>query len=91
VVSGPYIENGRWAVELKRKHTDIAEFLFEKLKNGGKDSGVAELVSKAFQEKLEILVNAEAIDAYQSNNEFLKFLTDFLSGKPFWLERTQTG
>ena len=91
VVSGPYIENGRWAVELKRKHTDIAEFLFEKLKSGGKDSGVAELVSKAFQEKLEILVNAEAIDAYQSNNEFLEFLTDFLSGKPFWLERTQTG
>jgi tRNA nucleotidyltransferase (CCA-adding enzyme) len=88
VISGPYIAGGRWAVELKRRHTDIAEFLFEKLKNGGKDSGVAELVSKALQEKLEILVNAEAIDVYQSNKEFCEFLTDFLSGKPFWLKRT---
>jgi len=89
VVSGPFIEDGRWVVELEREQTDITEFLFEKLKNGGKDSGVAELVSKAFREKLEILVNAEAIDVYQSNKEFLEFLTEFLSGKPFWVESTQ--
>jgi tRNA nucleotidyltransferase (CCA-adding enzyme) len=89
VVSGPFIKDGRWVVELEREQTDITEFLFEKLKNGGKDSGVAELVSKAFREKLEILVNAEAIDVYQSNKEFLEFLTEFLSGKPFWVESTQ--
>ncbi len=88
VVSGPYIEDGRWVVELQRKYTDITEFLSEKLKNGGKGTGVAELISKAFREKLEILVNVEAIEICRRNGEFLEFLTDFLSGKPFWLEST---
>jgi tRNA nucleotidyltransferase (CCA-adding enzyme) len=90
VVSGPYIEDGRWFVELGRKYTDIVELLREKLKGGGRDAGVAELISQAFQEKLEILVNAEVIEVYQDNSAFAEFLTDFLSGKPFWLESTVT-
>jgi tRNA nucleotidyltransferase (CCA-adding enzyme) len=90
LVSGPYIEDGRWVVELGRKYTDIVELLREKLKGGGRDAGVAELISQAFQEKLEILVNAEVIEVYQDNRAFAEFLTDFLSGKPFWLESTVT-
>jgi tRNA nucleotidyltransferase (CCA-adding enzyme) len=88
VVSGPYIEGGRWIVELRLKHTDVVELLREKLENGGKDAGVAGLISKSFQEKLEILVNAEVAKAYQDNRKFAEFLTDFLRGKPFWLEDT---
>ena len=73
-------------VELRRKHTDVVELLREKLENGGKNAGVAELISKAFQKKLEILVNAEVAEAYEDNRKFAEFLTDFLKGKPFWLE-----
>ncbi len=85
VVSGPYIEDGRWVVELRRKVTDAVEFLKEKLKDGGRNVGVAEMISQAFREKLRILVNSEVIEVYQRNREFAEFLTDFLSGKPFWL------
>jgi tRNA nucleotidyltransferase (CCA-adding enzyme) len=88
VVSGPYIESGRWMVELRRKHTDVVELLREKLESGGKDAGVAGLISKAFQKKLEILVNTEVAKPYQGNREFAEFLTDFFKGKPFWLEST---
>jgi len=86
VVSGPYIENGRWVVQLDRRFTDVVELLKEKLQNGGRNTGVAELVSQAFQQKLEILVNSEVVDVYRSNIDFAEFLTSFLSGKPFWLE-----
>jgi len=86
VVSGPYIEAGRWIVELWRKVTDAVELLKEKLKDGGRNIGAAELISQAFQEKLGILVNSEVVEVYQRNSEFAEFLTDFLSGKPFWLE-----
>jgi tRNA nucleotidyltransferase (CCA-adding enzyme) len=88
VVAGPYIESGRWMVELRRKHTDVVELLREKLESGGKDAGVAGLISKAFQKKLEILVNTEVAKPYQGNREFAEFLTDFFKGKPFWLEST---
>jgi len=89
VVSGPYIEAGRWVVELQRKDKDAVEFLKEKLKDGGRNVGVAELISQAFREKLRILVNSEVIKIYKSNGKFAEFLTGFLSGKPFWLETAE--
>ena len=89
VVSGPYIEGGRWVVELRRKVTDAVEFLKEKLKDGGRNVGVAELISQAFREKIEVLVNSEVVEVYQRNGEFAEFLTDFLSGKSFWLETAE--
>jgi tRNA nucleotidyltransferase (CCA-adding enzyme) len=86
VVSGPYIEDGRWVVELRRKVTDAVEFLKEKLKDGGRNVGAAELISQAFREKLGILVNSEVIQVYDGDREFAEFLIGFLSGKPFWLK-----
>ena len=89
VVSGPYIEDGRWVVELRRRFTDVVELLEEKLQDGGRNTGVAELIAQAFREKLSILVNSEGAQVYGSNRDFADFLTSFLSGKPFWLEATE--
>jgi tRNA nucleotidyltransferase (CCA-adding enzyme) len=85
VVSGPYIEDGRWVVELQRRFTDVVELLREKLGDGGRNIGAAELISQTFREKLEVLVNSEVVEVYRGNKEFAEFLTGFLSGKPFWL------
>jgi tRNA nucleotidyltransferase (CCA-adding enzyme) len=84
-VSGPRIEDGRWVVETKRRHTDIAKLLAEKLKGGGRCVGVADLISKAVANTLDILVNDEIMKLYSSNTEFAKFLTEYLEGKPRWL------
>jgi tRNA nucleotidyltransferase (CCA-adding enzyme) len=86
VVSGPYIQDGAWVVELRRRFKDLVELLKEKLADGGRNIGVAELISHAFRGKLVILVNSEVIQVYDSNREFADFLTEFLSGKPFWLK-----
>ena len=89
VVSGPYIEEDRWVVELQRKFTDVVVLLRAKLSDGGRSTGVAELMSQAFGEKLEVLVNSEVLEVYRSNREFAEFLTGFLSGRPFWLEAAE--
>jgi tRNA nucleotidyltransferase (CCA-adding enzyme) len=89
VVSGPYIEGGRWVVELQRRFKDIVELLKEKLEDGGRNIGVAELMAQAFQKKLEVLVNSEVVQVYRGNKEFAEFLTGFLSGKPFWLDAAE--
>jgi len=84
-LSGPRVEAGRWVVETKRRQTDIMELLAEKLKDGGRRVGVANLVSQVVANTLDILVNEEVIKAYSSNPEFAKVLTEFLEGKPRWL------
>jgi len=89
VVSGPFIEGGRWVVELQRRFRDIVELFKEKLEDGGRNIGVAELMSQAFREKLSVLVNSEVVQVYRGNKEFAEFLTGFLSGKPFWLDAAE--
>ena len=86
VISGPYIEDGRWIAELPRKTTDAQVLLKEKLADGGKNAGVADLIAKAMQKNLKVLVNDEVLEVYEKNKDFAVFLTDFLLGKPFWLK-----
>jgi len=83
-LSGPRVEADRWVVETKRRQTDIVKLLAEKLKDGGRRVGVADLVSQAVANTLDILTNEEVIKGYSSNPEFAKVLTEFLEGKPRW-------
>jgi tRNA nucleotidyltransferase (CCA-adding enzyme) len=87
-ISGPYVEAGRWVVEIKRKYTDAVKLVTEKLRDGGRRVGVASLISQAIPGSLEVLVNEEVMRLYSSNPEFAKFLTEYLEGKPRWLVQT---
>jgi tRNA nucleotidyltransferase (CCA-adding enzyme) len=86
ILSGPYLESGRWIVEIKRKHNAINTFLWEVLKDGGKKIGVAELISQAFKKNLNICINDQIKESYSSNIQFAKFLTEFIKAKPKWLD-----
>ena len=85
VIAGPYIEDGRWVVEVRRKQKDAVELLREKLKYGGVDVGVASLISQMLKQGFKIAVNSEVEETYVSNEKFAAFITEFLSGRPFWL------
>jgi tRNA nucleotidyltransferase (CCA-adding enzyme) len=89
VVSGPYIEDGRWVVQLKRRFSDVTKLLEEKLRDGGRSIGTAEMMAQAFRKKLSILANGEVSEVYRDSGEFAEFLTSFLLGKPFWLEAAE--
>jgi tRNA nucleotidyltransferase (CCA-adding enzyme) len=86
VVCGPYVEGGRWMVMVPRKNKDVTVLLQEKLADGGKDAGVAELVARSVRRGFKVLVNEEVLSVYKREGDFAVFLTDFLVGKPFWLE-----
>jgi tRNA nucleotidyltransferase (CCA-adding enzyme) len=85
-VCGPYVEDDRWVVLVKRKYTDACGLLREKLKDGGKNTGVAEGLSYVLKKGFNVLVNEEIVKVYGKNKLFAVFLTDFLVGKPEWLE-----
>ena len=85
VLSGPYIEQGRWVVELPRKCIDAAALLKEKLSDGGKNA-VAELVADAIKTDLKVLLDNEVLRLYTEHSDFAVFLTQFMAGKPFWLK-----
>jgi tRNA nucleotidyltransferase (CCA-adding enzyme) len=90
-ISGPYVEDGRWVVQVRRKYTDACVLLSEKLKDGGKNAGVADKLSIVLRKAgFRVLVNEEIVGTYEKSREFAKFLTEFLSGKPKWLEAFQT-
>jgi len=85
-VSGPYIEDGRWVVEIRRKYTDAVALLSDRLRDGGRRAGVAEQISQILCKGFGIFVNNEIVEVYEKNSEFAKFLAEFLHGKPKWLE-----
>ncbi len=89
VVSGPYVEGGRWVVEVQRKQRDAVELLHEKLKDGGINAGVASLISEALKKGFDVKINGEIAEAYSVNRAFASFLTEFLRGKQFWLNHDE--
>lgn len=90
VVSGPYIDNGRWVVDLQRKFTDFVQLLNVNLNKDGRKIGVAKKISQAFVNGFEVMVNNEIFDTYGANKDFAEFLTSFIYGKPFWLLENPT-
>ncbi|MEM4701025.1 MAG: CCA tRNA nucleotidyltransferase [Candidatus Bathyarchaeia archaeon] len=88
-IAGPYIEDGRWIVQVRRKYTDAAALLYERLRDGGRSAGVAKKIAQMLQHGFKILINEEIAEVYEKDSEFAKFLTEFLSGKPRWLENSQ--
>jgi tRNA nucleotidyltransferase (CCA-adding enzyme) len=84
-VSGPWISGNRWVVLLKRRQTDAVDLLKEGLKKKG-SIGIRSRIAEAMDRYLEILVDEEILDAYSRSEGLKTFLTDFLSGRPPWLE-----
>jgi tRNA nucleotidyltransferase (CCA-adding enzyme) len=85
-VGGPYVEDGRWAVLVRRKFTDACTLLKDRLKDGGRRAGVAEGISHVLKKNFRVLVNEEIAGVYERDSEFAVFLTGFLRGRPKWLE-----
>jgi tRNA nucleotidyltransferase (CCA-adding enzyme) len=85
VLSGPYIEDGRWIVELHRNSIDAASLL-EKITSSRGNFGATNFVALCFKNESTVLVNDKVEKMYVENREFAVFLTEFLIGRPFWLQ-----
>jgi hypothetical protein len=69
---------------------DARVLLERKMKSGGRDIGVGSFVAEAAMKGSEISVNEEILDFFSSSRDFAVFLTDFLYGRPRWLDRGNT-
>jgi tRNA nucleotidyltransferase (CCA-adding enzyme) len=85
-VYGPRLEDERWVVGIKRQYTDIVECLKAELKHGGRQVGVAELISRAVANEPDVLVNEQIVSTYRANSGFAEFLTQYIQGKPRWFQ-----
>jgi hypothetical protein len=56
------------------------------LNDGGRNAGVAEGISQVIKKGFRVLVNEEIADVYDRDSGFAVFLTEFLRGRPKWLE-----
>ena len=86
--SGPEIYRDRWVVYIKREYTDVVNLLRDKLMDGGRSIGGPEEIAEAIKESGELLTNMEISRFYTSNPRFAEFLTNFLIGRPRWLDST---
>jgi hypothetical protein len=71
---------------LRRRYVDVVELLRSELKHGGRQVGVAGLVSKAVRRNVEVLVDQEIADIYRAHEDFAEFLTGYVVGRPRWLK-----
>jgi tRNA nucleotidyltransferase (CCA-adding enzyme) len=83
VIAGPRIEEGRWVLEIPRKHTLVGKFLQEFLKKEkGREKGE---MKKALNKGIKILQEENLVQLYRKDREFAVFLTGYLKGEEEFL------
>lgn len=82
--SGPWIEDDRWVVLLRRQHTEAKLLLEERLEDGGRSVGVSKNLAVRILQHHRILVNEE-IGNYLVDG-FEQHLYRLLIGRPHWVE-----
>jgi tRNA nucleotidyltransferase (CCA-adding enzyme) len=85
-IAGPRVEGERWTVNRRRRFCNAVELLKVKMRDGGRDVGVGAKVATAGIKSLHIIINEEIVQLYRSDRGFAQFLTNYLKGRPFWLE-----
>ena len=83
-VSGPWIEGGRWWVEVRRPEPEARRLLAQALGDGGRDVGVSRGIAERVRRGFSVLLGDE-IEEYL-DAEFAVFLDGFLRGRPGWLD-----
>ncbi len=79
LIAGPRIEQGRWVIEVERKHVDAQSFLLDFLKKAKKNE--KENMRRALNRKARVLDERGILGLYRKGETFRKFLTNYLKGK----------
>ncbi len=83
-LSGPRIENGRWVVEVERKHTQVQTALKELLQKTKESERKG--MRQALAKKTRVLDEKAILDWYKKDKDFAEFLTEFLKGEEDFLD-----
>ena len=83
-LAGPRIEEGRWVIEVERKHTKVFDLLKELLTKARKSE--REGLLKALQKRAKVLTEKDLLTLYRKDKGFAEFLTEFLKGEEDFLD-----
>ena len=84
-ISGPWIEDERWAVDQLRESTDAVALLRSRIRDGGRQVGVASKIAPVLRRRYSVLAERDLAAFYESNDDAARFMTSFLKGRPAWL------
>lgn len=82
-IAGPRIEQGRWVIEIPRKHTSIEKLLKELVKKEKKTEKT--ILKKALNKGTKIMQEENIVTLYKKNKQFAVFLTSYLKGEEEFL------
>ena len=85
-ISGPWVDDDRWAVGQLRENTSAVELLRSRIRDGGRHVGVASKIAPVLKRRHRVLAGPNMIDFYRKNRDAAGFVTSFLKGRPSWLE-----
>jgi tRNA nucleotidyltransferase (CCA-adding enzyme) len=85
-ISGPWVDDDRWAVGQLRENTSAVELLRSKIRDGGRHVGVASKIAPVLKRRHQVLAGPAIVDFYRKNRDAAGFVTSFLKGRPSWLE-----
>jgi len=84
-VSGPWIEKDRWVAHKVRRHFDAKQLLKSSLINGGRNIGVSSLIADSIKRNNFRVLTDLQIAKLLKIEDFSKFMSKRLAGKPYWL------
>jgi tRNA nucleotidyltransferase (CCA-adding enzyme) len=84
-ISGPWVDDDRWAVGQLRENVNAVKLLRSKIRDGGRHVGVASKIAPVLKRGHRVLIGSTLIDFYRRNRDAAEFVTSFLKGRPTWL------
>jgi tRNA nucleotidyltransferase (CCA-adding enzyme) len=84
-ISGPWVDEDRWAVGQLRGNTSAVRLLRSRIRDGGRHVGVASKIAPVLKRRHRILTGSVLVDFYRGNPDAAEFVTSFLKGRPTWL------
>jgi tRNA nucleotidyltransferase (CCA-adding enzyme) len=84
-VRGPWIEDGRWVVDKKRRILTIKQLVTMALKDRKLGLALPEQLNSSFRQNVKILENRQIVRLLRREG-FDQALSEFLAAKPAWLK-----
>jgi len=84
-VSGPWVDDDRWAVDQLRESRDAIGLLRSRIRDGGRRVGVASRIAPVLKRHHQVLAEQALVTFYKKNRDAAQFITGFLKGRPAWL------
>lgn len=84
-ISGPWVDDDRWAVGQLRENTNAVQLLRSRIRDGGKHVGVASKIAPVMKRTHRVLTGSALVEFYRRNHDAAQFVTSFLKGRPTWL------